>query len=142
MNRGSTVIWYDYDYALIRVVPRVQLGVFWNVGVILNSRTAGFLGARYVLDREKIEPIASPHIDLDILEQHLDAIVQICKGGPECGQIGLLPASEPFHWLTAPRSAVIQMSEIHPGRTYDPAECLDSLFNRLILVPAARSSHC
>lgn len=132
MKTTTEPTWYDYDYAVIRVVPRVQLGIFWNVGIILHSRTAGFLEARCRFDRECIAPLCPDTLDLDMLERHLDSYPCICRGEADTGPIGLLPPSERFHWLTAPRSAVIQTSDVHPGRTRDPASCLDQLFKRLV----------
>lgn len=120
--------WVDYDYAVVRVVPRVHTGTFINVGVVLHARTLGFLDARIAVDEERIREMCAP-LDMCVLARALDAYARVCRGGVSAAPIGLLPPSERFHWLTAPRSAVLQTSPVHPGRcTDDPAEVLDRLF--------------
>lgn len=126
--------WHDYDYALVRLVPRVHTGAFLNVGVVLHARTAGFLGVRLHEDRAQWAALAPDGLDLDLVAEHLGAYAAVCRGGADAGPLGLLPASDRFHWLTAPRSAVLQTSELHPGRTRDPEACLDQLFRSLVLV--------
>lgn len=120
--------WIDYDYAILRVVPHVHLCVFQNVGVLLHARTAPFLGIRLLRDVERLRAFCDT-LDLDLVARYLDAYESICRGGAAAGPIGLLPSSERFHWLTAPRSAVLQPSEVHAGRTHDPAVTLDHLFD-------------
>lgn len=119
--------WIDYDYAFVHVVPQVYLSTFENVGVILHARTAGFLEARFHLDRQRLQSLC-PSLDLDLIEQYLDVYERICAGAPDAGPIALLPPSERFHWLTAPRSAVLQPSDVHGGRTRNPADTLEQLF--------------
>jgi hypothetical protein len=119
--------WIAYDYAIIRLVPKVHLGFFLNIGVVLHSRTAGFLDARFRLDPVEIARFA-PAIDLPTLARLAEAYRLICAGGPDGGPIGALPISERFHWLTSPRSTALQTSRVHPGRCHDPAEALTSLF--------------
>ncbi|MEM6646025.1 MAG: DUF3037 domain-containing protein [Bacteroidota bacterium] len=121
--------WHDYDYALIRVVPRVQTEQFVNVGVVLHARTARFLGLHLhgETDLSLPDTIAS-----NLLRTHLAAYVHVAEGGTEAGPIGLLPPSERFHWLTAPRSAVIQTSALRAGRTIDPTATLARLFEQCI----------
>lgn len=119
--------WIDYDYAVVRLVPRVDLGSFINIGVVVHARTAGFLDARLAVDEGVVRNVA-PHIDLPTLQRYLDAYLLVCHGGVPAAPIGLLPASERFHWLTAPRSAVLQTSPVHPGRCRDLQVALDRLF--------------
>jgi hypothetical protein len=119
--------WIDYDYAVVRLVPRVDLGAFVNIGVVIHARTAGFLDARLMVDQNRIETLA-PGFDIPLLERYVDAYLRVCHGGVPGAPIGLLPASERFHWLTAPRSAVLQTSPVHPGRCRDLALALETLF--------------
>ncbi|MEM1094071.1 MAG: DUF3037 domain-containing protein [Bacteroidota bacterium] len=121
--------WHDYDYALIRVVPRVQTEQFVNVGVVLHARTARFLGLQLHAEVDAALPSA---LSAPVLRSHLAAYAQVADGGPDAGPIGLLPASERFHWLTAPRSAVLQTSALRAGRTTDPAATLRRLFGQCI----------
>lgn len=125
---ATTTPWYDYDYAIIRVVPRVHLCTFANVGVVLHARTAHFLDARLHLDGDLLRTLC-PQIDLPIVERYLEAYRRVCAGGDGAGAIGLLPPSERFHWLTAPRSALMQCSEVRAGRTHDPEATLEHLFD-------------
>ena len=119
--------WIDYDYAIVRVVPQVHLGVFHNIGVVLHARTAGFLGAHLHLDRGRLAR-RCPSLDMEVLDRLLNAYQRICEGAIDAAPIALLPPSERFHWLTTPRSAVLQCSELHAGRTRDPEATLEQLF--------------
>ena len=120
-------IWVEYDYAIVHLVPYVHLRTFLNLGVVIHSRSEGYLDARFNADRNRIAPFA-PSLDLDLLERYVDAFLAVCEGGSRGGSIGLLPPSERFHWLTAPRSAVLQTSPVHPGRSHDLGSALDRLF--------------
>ena len=122
---------HSFDFAVVRVVPRVDRGEFINAGVILHSRTGRFLDCRVELDRERLKALA-PTIDCDVVESYLDAIRQVCKGGGEAGSIAALSQSERFHWLVAPRSTIIQTSPVHSGVDADPHAALDRLFNKLV----------
>jgi len=124
-----------FDYAVVRVVPRVDRGEFLNAGVILFSRTREFLDARIGLDERRLRAI-DPTVDLDAVRTYLDAIPKVCAGGGEPGSIGALPRSERFHWLVAPRSTVIQTSEVHSGVDHDLAVALDRLFDKLVRSPS------
>lgn len=117
-----------YDYAFIRVVPRVELGEFINVGVVLYCRTARFLATKIELDKEKLKTFA-PHLDLAELEQHLTLLVDLCNGA---GPIGELGQAETFHWIVAPHSTIIQASPVHTGLCNDPTEALDQLMKTVI----------
>ena len=122
---------YTYDYAIIRVVPRVDRGERINVGVVLSCADTDFLDARIEVD-EAILLAVDPAIDLAALRTNLEIIPRICRGGPEAGPIGLFPARRRFRWLVAPRSTIIQPSAVHTGRTSDPAACLDHLMDRVV----------
>jgi hypothetical protein len=128
-------VWYSY--AVIRIVPRPERGEFLNVGVVLFARTAHFLAARIAIDRGRLCAFA-PDLDLAVVERHLAAFIAICDGAPDGGPIAALPPSERFHWLTAPRSGVIQISPVHTGHTDDPQRTLDNLFAALVAPPPGR----
>lgn len=125
-----------YDYALIRVVPRVERGEFLNAGVVLSSKSGDFLQARVELDEARLLALA-PGLDLDAVRRHLAAFPAICAGGEEAGPIGRLPKRERFYWLTAPRSTMIQTSPVHTGRCSDAATMLERLLDTMVRVPAA-----
>ncbi len=119
--------WVEYDYAIVRLVPQVHLDAFQNVGVVLHSRQKRFLDVRFALDSDRIARLW-PTLDLTLVERYLTAYRAVCLGGFGGGPIGLLPPSERFHWLTAPRSAVVQTSAVHPGRCRTAPEiALDNL---------------
>jgi len=123
----------SYEYAVVRIVPRVEREEFVNAGVIVYSRVLRYLAARVQLDTDRILMLF-PGIDLAEIEQHLSMIPRICIGGPEAGAIGELPQHERFHWLVAPRSTIIQTSPCHSGLTEHPEEVLNNLFERLVKV--------
>src|SRR5437773_2531227 len=123
----------SFDYAVVRVVPRVERGEFVNAGVILFCATAAFLDARIELHRERLLAL-EPSLDLELVQSHLDAIPRICRGGAEAGPIGELPQRARFHWLVAPRSTIIQMSPVHSGVHRDPGAALALLFEKLVRV--------
>lgn len=122
----------SFDYAIVRVVPRVEREEFLNAGVILFCRTRRFLDARVVLNRPCVAALA-PTVDLDALEEQLSHIPLICAGGAQAGPIGALSQPERFHWLTTPRSAIIQPSPIHCGTCTDPAAALERLMEQMVL---------
>ena len=126
---------YPFDYAVVRVVPRVDRGEFLNAGVIVFSSTAAFLGARIELDRERLIALA-PGIDLALVEGHLDVIPKVCAGGADAGPIGTLAQRARFHWLVAPRSTIIQTSPVHSGVHHDLSAALEALMDRLVRPPA------
>lgn len=121
-----------YDYAIVRLVPRVERGETINVGVILSCPERSFLAARIALDAARVHAL-HPGFDVETVRAHLDAIPRICAGGPDAGPLGALPARARFHWLVAPRSTVIQVSPVHSGRTDDPAAALERLVGTLVL---------
>lgn len=124
----------SFDYAVVRVVPRVERGEFINAGIILFCRTRRFLRARIALDRARLAALA-PACDPDEVQRHLDVIALVAAGGPAAGPIGRLSQAERFHWLVAPRSTIIQPSPVHSGLSHDPAATLDQLFDELVQVP-------
>ena len=125
---------FVFDYAVVRVVPRVDRGEFLNAGVIVFCPTAGYLDSRIELDPERLRAL-DPSIDLAVVESYLDVIPKICAGGGEAGSIGSLPQRARFHWLVAPRSTVIQTSAVHSGVHQDPAAALETLFEKLVRPP-------
>lgn len=122
---------YTYDYAIVRVVPHVDRGEQVNVGVILSCADTDFLDARIEVDERALLAL-DPIIDVAAVRTNLEVIPKVCRGGPEAGPIGLLPARGRFRWLVAPRSTIIQPSAVHTGRTSDPAACLEHLMDRLV----------
>ena len=122
-----------FQYAVIRVVPRVERGEFVNAGVILFCRTRGFLEARIELDESRLQALGT-EVPVDELRDHLEALVRIAAGDEGAGAIASLPQSERFHWLVAPSSTVIQTSPVHSGLTDDPSETLERLLCELVRV--------
>ena len=121
----------DYDFAVLRVVPRVHLGAFVNVGVVLHARTAEYLALRALTDVGALRGLL-PEIDAELLARYLQSCEAICAGDPSAGPVALAPPSERFHWLTAPRSDVLQSSPIHEGVCSDPARELGKLFGEYV----------
>jgi hypothetical protein len=124
----------SYDYAIVRVVPRVERGEQINAGVILSCPTRDYLAARIALDEARLRAL-SPATDIGEIRIALASIPKIAAGDPAGGPIAALPRGERFHWLVAPRSAVIQPSAVHTGLCRDPAEALAQLVERLVLPP-------
>lgn len=121
-----------FDYAVIRVVPRVEREEFINVGVIVFCKTEKFLKAQYLLDTNRLSAFA-PELDLNAIEENLKALEQICMGTKAGGTIAELDTASRFRWLTATRSTVIQTSKVHPGYTDNAAETLEKLFIELVV---------
>ena len=124
----------SYDYAIVRVVPRVEREEFVNVGVIVSCPVRDFLEARIELDPARIAAL-DPTLDIESLRAHLATIPLICHGGEAAGPIGRLPPRERFHWLIAPRSAVIQISSAHTGRCENPEALLAWLVETMVRTP-------
>jgi len=121
-----------FEYAVIRVVPRVEREEFVNVGVVLYCSAQGFLQTQYHLPEDRLLAFSSA-LDLIELEERLRAFVKICAGKQQGGLIGQLPPASRFRWLTATRSTVVQTSPVHPGLCADPAQTLARLFAELVL---------
>ena len=128
---------YTYDYAIIRVVPRVERGERMNVGVILSCVDADFLQSRIELDTARLLAL-DPEIDLDALRASLSTIEAVCNGGTAAGPIGALPQRGRYRWLVSPRSTIVQMSPVHTGRTTDPEKAMSRLLETMVSRPGAR----
>jgi hypothetical protein len=126
-----------FEYAVLRVVPRVDRGEFVNVGVVLYCQAADFLGCVTDADPVRIG-VLHPGTDLDAVAAALDAVCAVCAGRDDAGPAGAQPLKERFGWLTAPRSTVVQPGPVHPGLTGDPAAELDRLVDRLVRLPRPR----
>ncbi|MEM8485993.1 MAG: DUF3037 domain-containing protein [Bacteroidota bacterium] len=120
-----------YDYAIIRVMPRVEREEFINAGVILSCNAHRFLKATIALDPDRLIAL-DPNVDLDMVNAHLRAIEKISAGDPDAGPIGQLHRRERFHWLVAPRSTMIQTSPVHTGHCTDPEQALAHLVDKMV----------
>ena len=122
---------HSFDYAVLRVVPRVEREEFVNAGVVVFCLERGFLAARIELDGDRVRALA-PDADLAVIEEHLRAIPSIAAGGEGSGPIGRLAPRERFRWLVAPRSTVVQTSPVHAGLCEDPSRALEELVERMV----------
>ena len=120
-----------YDYAVVRVVPRVERGEFVNAGIILSCDVERILLAGIELDEKALLAIDS-RVDLDLVRDVLHSIPTICAGGEAAGDIGKLSARERFHWLIAPRSTIVQTSPVHTGQCAEPTAALDHLMRTMV----------
>lgn len=125
---------FTFEYAIIRVVPRVEREEFLNVGVVLFSKRPAFLEMKYAVDEKRLLAL-DPTIDLNEVRLHLKAFEQISKGDKQAGPIASLDHAERFRWLTAKRSTVVQTSAVHPGLCNDAAAVVDKLLQQLVLLP-------
>ncbi len=121
----------SYDYAVVRVVPRVEREEFVNVGVIVSCPEKDFLDARIELDEGRLLAL-DPSLNLEAVRTHLASIPLICAGGATAGPIGQLSRRERFHWLVAPRSTVIQISPVHTGRCTSLPDTLEHLLTVMV----------
>jgi hypothetical protein len=120
-----------YDYAVVRVVPRVERGEFVNAGIILSCDVERILQASIALDEPTLLALDAD-VDLESVRNTLAAILKICEGGDGSGDIGKLPPRERFHWLVAPRSTVVQTSPVHTGQCADVAAALRHLTEKMV----------
>ena len=120
-----------FEYALLRVVPRVERGEFINAGIVLYCQDARFLGARVHLDPERLRAL-DPNLAPETVRAHLEVARLVCEGGPEAGAVGLLPPGQRFGWLVAPRSTVVQPSPVHTGFAEDPEEAIERLVQVMV----------
>lgn len=124
---------HSFDYAVLRVVPRVERAEFINAGVIVYCRALDYLAARIELDRARLAALFAPAVeDADTIERALALIPRICAGDPTAGPIAALPPAERFHWLVSPRSTITQTSPVHSGLCDDPAKTLDHLIDAMV----------
>ena len=123
-----------FDYAIIRVVPRVERGEQINVGVIVYCRVLDYLEARIALDRERLRAL-DPAADLDEVERALALIPLVASGDARAGRLAQMTQAERFHWLVAPRSTIAQTSQVHTGLCADPARTMDELMRKMVLPP-------
>jgi len=120
-----------FEYAIVRVVPRVERGERLNAGVVLFCRPRRYLRARVYLDEPRLRAL-DPGVDPEQVRVHLEAIERIARGDADAGPIAQLSAAERFHWLVAPSSTIIQPSDVHPGLCSDPETELEHLFATLV----------
>lgn len=123
----------SYDYAIVRLVPRVERQEFINIGVIVSCPEKNFLAARIEIDTARLLAFDA-NLDLEAIRRHADSLSAICQGGPAAGPIGKLSQRERFHWLTAPRSTIIQLSPAHAGQCGQPEAVLEHLLKTMVRV--------
>ncbi|MED5617986.1 DUF3037 domain-containing protein [Ideonella sp. BN130291] len=126
---------HTYDYAIVRVVPRVDRGEFINAGVIIACARAGYLKAFIELDEARLQAL-DPSVDLTLVRATLATLPVVCEGGPGAGPLGRLSLRERFDWLVAPRSSSIQTSPVHAGRCDDLGLAGERLLARMVRAPA------
>jgi hypothetical protein len=116
----------SFDYAILRIVPRVERQEFVNAGVVVFCLEKRYLAARIRLNRDRVKALW-PEVDLELVGKHLDAVPRICEGDPSAGPIAQLSQRERFHWLVSPRSTIIQPSPVHTG----VCDATDGMLDRL-----------
>ncbi len=121
----------SYDYAVLRVVPRVECEEFVNAGVVVFCLERQFLDARVVVDEARLKALW-PQIDVELVRQHLHAFCAIAEGDSDAGPIARLSLRERFHWLVSPRSTIIQVSPVHTGICDDPRKVVEHLMQRVL----------
>lgn len=121
-----------YEYAVIRVLPKVEREEFINVGIILFSKRARYIRMKYILNEDKLKAFSS-EIDMELLRNTLSSFEKICNGDRHAGVIATFEIPERFRWLTAVRSSCIQTSRPHPGYADDLEQTVDKLFSELVL---------
>jgi hypothetical protein len=129
-----------YDYAIVRVVPRVERGEFVNAGIILSCDIERILLARIELDEAALLALHAG-VDLELVRGALASIPAICAGGKDAGPIAKLSARERFHWLVSPKSTIVQTSPVHSGQCSDLQTALEHLMNRMIRRSRADAGH-
>lgn len=121
-----------YEYAVVRVVPRVEREEFINVGIALYCKKQRYAQVKIFVDESKCRTL-DPNIDLDLILKHLDSFQRICAGEKDAGKLAVLEQPERFRWLTAKRSTLIQCSVLHPGLCFSAEETHQELFEKLVL---------
>jgi len=128
----------SFDYAVVRVVPRVERGEFINAGVVVFCLERRFLEARVVVDEARLKALW-PEIDVELVRRHLEAIPKIAAGDVSAGPIARLSQRERFHWLVSPRSTIIQVSPVHTGLCdEEPEGMIEELSRRLLDHPSLK----
>lgn len=123
-----------FEYAVIRIVPRVEREEFLNIGVILYCKPLHFLQTLYTIDEERLRAFTG-YLDITALEEHLCVFEKICEGNAAAGEIAKLDAASRFRWLTATRSTIVQCSKVHPGLCASAEKTLQKLYTQLVLQP-------
>ncbi len=123
--------WVAYDFAVLRVLEHPHLGAAVPVGVVVHARTAGFLRLAVITDADELAR-RLPDVDVSLLALYLRACAAICAGDTDAGPVALAPPSERFHWITAPRSDVIQCGPVHEGLSKSPQRALDELYAQYV----------
>lgn len=122
----------SFDYAVVRIVPRVDREEFMNAGVVVFCPEQNFLGARVRLNETRLAAFA-PHIDMELINSRLSGLMAICTGDPRAGTVANLGLRERFHWIVSPKSTILQMSPVHSGMCAAPEKVLAKLFKQLCL---------
>lgn len=121
----------SFDYAVLRIVPRVEREEFINAAVVVFCLEKRYLDARVALNADRLVALW-PDVDLDLIRQHLDALPRICAGDPSAGPIARLSQRERFHWITSPRSTILQPSPVHTGVCDETGDLLDRLARQFL----------
>ena len=129
----------SFDYAIIRVVPRVEREEFINAGVVLFCATQRFLGVRVEPDEARLKALW-PDVDVDMIRGHLESFRRVCEGGKGSGPIGQLSQKERWHWVVAPRSTIIQTGPVHSGLCTEPQAALEHLLDTVVRLKRATPS--
>lgn len=122
---------YLYEYAVLRVVPRVEREEFINIGVVLYCQPKQFLKVRYELNPERLKAVF-PDLDQEELTGYCRSFASICEGDKKGGTLESMSAASRFRWLTAKRSTILQVSAVHPGFCIEPDETLENLMEKLV----------
>lgn len=130
----------SFDYAILRVVPRVDREEFINVGVVLYCLSQDFLQARVELDEARLRAL-DPTADVALIRSHLETFPRVCAGGAGAGPIGKLSQKERWHWLVAPRSTMVQVSAVHSGLCENPQLALERVLERMVRQPSSSPIH-
>lgn len=130
----------SFDYAILRVVPRVDREEFINVGVVLYCLSQDFLQARVELDEARLRAL-DPTADVALIRSHLETFPRVCAGGAGAGPIGKLSQKERWHWLVAPRSTMVQVSAVHSGLCENPQLALERVLARMVRQPSSSPIH-
>jgi Protein of unknown function (DUF3037) len=120
-----------FEYAVIRLVPKVEREEFLNIGVILYAKSLKYLQTKYHLDEQRLQHF-SDQMDLPEVQEYLEAFDRICRGADDGGPIGKLDMASRFRWLTATRSTIVQTSKVHSGFCTDPEESLNNIYLQLV----------